>query len=241
VIVAGNWKMFAGPDPQLLSARVGGIEGVDVIVAPPYTTLAAVVQAGLTTYAQNVHWEAEGAYTGEISAPMLAALGVAGAIVGHSERRQYFGETDSTVARRAHAALEAGLGVIACVGETDAQRDAGATFAVVDQHLGGALTHVTAAQADRVVIAYEPVWAIGTGRTATPAQAQEVHAHIRAHLRAKLGNAAGDAIRIQYGGSVKPANAEALMSQPDIDGALVGGASLEAADFVGIVKAARPR
>ncbi|HTJ45375.1 MAG TPA: triose-phosphate isomerase [Kofleriaceae bacterium] len=248
--VVGNWKLHKSIADATalvteLKNQLSSVRDVQVGVAPVFTAIHAVAKrlegSTIAVAGQDCFYEEKGAWTGEVGPSFLADAGATWAIIGHSERRQFFGETDDAVGKKVRAALAAGLGVIACVGETDAQRDAGATFAVVDQHLGGALAHVTAAQADRVVIAYEPVWAIGTGRTATPAQAQEVHAHIRAHLRAKLGNAAGDAIRIQYGGSVKPANAEALMSQPDIDGALVGGASLEAADFVAIVKAARPR
>ena len=226
MIVAGNWKMFDGPDPQLLAARVGGIDGVEVIVAPPFTKLTAAVQAGLTTYAQNVHWEPEGAYTGEVSAPMLAALGVAGAIVGHSERRQYFGETDTTVARRAHAALEAGLGVVACVGETQEERDMGDTETVLAVQVD-AIRDICGSH-DGLVLAYEPVWAIGTGKTATPELAQEAHAFIRSRLE----------LPVLYGGSVKPDNADELMAQPAIDGALVGGASLDIDSFAAICEAA---
>jgi triosephosphate isomerase len=226
VIVAGNWKMFDGPDPGRLAARLAAVEGVEAIVAPPYTRLTDCVGAGLTTYAQNVHWEREGAYTGEISPTMLLDLGVVGAIVGHSERRQYFGETDLNVARRAEAALDAGLGVIACVGETQEERAGGDTETVlrvqVDAIREGCGEH------DRLVIAYEPVWAIGTGRTATPELAQEAHALIRALLD----------VPILYGGSVKPDNAAELMAQPDIDGALVGGASLEIDSFAAICEAA---
>ena len=161
-------------------------------------------------------------------------------IVGHSERRQFFGDTSEGVGKKARAALAAGLGAIICVGESLAERDAGRTLAVVDDQLASALTGIAAISAPKLVIAYEPVWAIGTGRTATPAQAQEVHAHIRKRLAERLGPEAAEVIRIQYGGSVKPSNAEALIAEPDIDGALVGGASLEAADFIAIVKAARP-
>jgi triosephosphate isomerase len=246
--VVGNWKLHktiaeATALVTELKNQLASIRDVAVGVAPVATALAAVAKrlegSSIAACGQDCFWEEKGAWTGAIAPALLADAGATWVIIGHSERRQFFGETDETVSKKVKAALAAGLGVIACVGETDAQRDAGATFAVVDQHLSGALAHVTAAQADRVVIAYEPVWAIGTGRTATPAQAQEVHAHIRARLREKLGNAAADAMRIQYGGSVKPANAATLMSQPDIDGALVGGASLEAADFVAIVKASR--
>ncbi len=248
--VVGNWKLHktiaeATALVTELKNQLAAVKGVDVGVAPVYTAIAAVAKrlegSSIAVCGQDCFWEEKGAWTGAVSPGLLADAGATWAIIGHSERRQHFGETDDTVARKVRAALVAGLGVIACVGETDAQRDAGSTFAVIDQQLSGALAHVTAAQADRVVIAYEPVWAIGTGRTATPAQAQEVHAHIRTRLREKLGNAAADGLRIQYGGSVKPANAEALLSQPDIDGALVGGASLEAADFIAIAKAARAR
>jgi triosephosphate isomerase len=226
VIVAGNWKMFAGPDPRALAERLAARHDVDAIVCPPYTELAACVGAGLTTYAQNVHWEPEGAYTGEISAPMLLALGVGGALVGHSERRQYFGETDAAVARRASAALTAGLGVIACVGETQEERDSGDTETVLRVQL--AAIHEECGTHDRLVLAYEPIWAIGTGRTATPELAQEAHAFIKSRLDRP----------VLYGGSVKPENAAELMAQPDVDGALVGGASLEIDSFVAICEAA---
>ena len=226
MIVAGNWKMFAGPDPRQLAARVGNIEGVDVVVAPPYTKLSATVDAGLATYAQNVHWEPEGAYTGEVSPSMLAELGVAGAIVGHSERRQYFGESDINVARRAQAALATGLGVIACVGETQEERDNGDTETVLRIQVD-AVRDVCGAH-DRLVLAYEPVWAIGTGKTATPELAQEAHAYIKTLLDRP----------VLYGGSVKADNAEELMAQPDIDGALVGGASLDIDSFAAICEAA---
>jgi triosephosphate isomerase len=226
MIIAGNWKMFAGPDPAALAERVDGIDGVDVIVCPPYVSLARSVEAGLTTYAQNVHWEPEGAYTGEISPPMLLSLGVAGSLVGHSERRQYFGETDAAVARRARAALVAGLGVIACVGETQEERDAGDTETVlriqVDAIRDACGPH------ERLVLAYEPVWAIGTGRTATPEIVQEAHALIKSLLD----------LPVLYGGSVKPENAAELMAQPSVDGALVGGASLDVESFAAICEAA---
>ncbi|HZR95745.1 MAG TPA: triose-phosphate isomerase [Gaiellaceae bacterium] len=227
MIVAGNWKMYGGPDPELLAERLAGIDGVDVIVAPPYTKLTATVAAGLTTYAQNVHWEPEGAFTGEVSPTMLSELGVGGAIVGHSERRQYFGETDAAVARRAQAALAAGLGVIACVGETQEERDDGDTETIlrvqVDAIAAACGPH------DRLVLAYEPVWAIGTGKTATPELAQEAHALIKSLLDRP----------VLYGGSVKPENAAELMGQTDIDGALVGGASLDVESFAAICEAAR--
>jgi triosephosphate isomerase (TIM) len=226
LVVAGNWKMFTGPDPAELARSVAVAGGVDVIVAPPYTRLVDCVNAGLTTYAQNVHWEPEGAYTGEVSAPMLLELGVAGAIVGHSERRQYFGETDEGVARRARAALAAGLGVIACVGETQEERDAGDTETVLRIQVDAVRDSCGAHE--RLLLAYEPVWAVGTGRTATPELAQDAHAFIKSLLDRP----------VLYGGSVKPENAAELMAQPDVDGALVGGASLDVDSFVSICRAA---
>jgi triosephosphate isomerase (TIM) len=226
LVVAGNWKMFTGPDPAELERRVADLAGVDVIVAPPYTHLADCVRAGVTTYAQNVHWEPEGPYTGEVSPPMLLELGVAGAIVGHSERRQYFGENDEGVARRARAALAAGLGVIACVGETQEERDSGDTETVLRIQVDAVRDSCGAHE--RLLLAYEPVWAIGTGRTATPELAQDAHAFIKSLLDRP----------VLYGGSVKPENAAELMAQPDVDGALVGGASLDVDSFLSICLAA---
>ena len=223
VVVAGNWKMSKGPaETRAFLDAFEPPSGVDVIVCPPYVSLAPAVGNGVPVYAQSVHWAAEGAFTGEISASMLVELGVDGAVVGHSERRQQFGEPDDTVARRAEAALAAGLGVIACVGETEAEREAGETEAVLTRQVAAIPRH------ERLVIAYEPVWAIGTGRTATPEIAQEAHALIRAlHPTPVL-----------YGGSVKPENAAELMAQPDVGGALVGGASLDPASFRAICEAA---
>jgi triosephosphate isomerase len=226
MIVAGNWKMYPGPDPAALAARLGVIDCVEAIVCPPYTGLTACVEAGLTTFAQNVHWEPEGAFTGEISVPMLAGLGVAGSIVGHSERRQYFGETDEDVARRARTALEAGLRVIACVGETREEREAGETEIVLRVQLA-AIAAACGAH-ERLVIAYEPVWAIGTGVVATPAMAQEAHAIVKSVLDRP----------VLYGGSAKPENVEELFSEPDVDGALVGGASLQIETFTAICELA---
>jgi triosephosphate isomerase (TIM) len=226
MIVAGNWKMYGGPDPRGLAERLAAVSGVEAFVCPPFTALAACVRAGLTTYAQNVHWEPEGAYTGEISAPMLLELGVAGSLVGHSERRQYFGETDEGVARRAKAALAAGLGVIACVGETQEQRDAGEMEAVLRVQVD-AIRDACGAH-ERLVLAYEPVWAIGTGLTATPELAQEAHAFVKTLLDRP----------VLYGGSVKPENAAEFMMKPDVDGALVGGASLQVESFAAICEAA---
>jgi triosephosphate isomerase (TIM) len=226
MIVAGNWKMYPGPDPVGLAARLAGIAGVEAIVCPPYTGLAACVDAGLTTFAQNVHWEPEGAFTGEISVPMLTGLGVAGSIVGHSERRQYFGETDEDVARRAKTALEAGLRVIACVGETRDERDAGETELVLRVQL--AAIAAACGPHERLLIAYEPVWAIGTGVVATPATAQEAHAIVKSVLDRP----------VLYGGSAKPENVAELFSEPDVDGALVGGASLQIETFGAICEIA---
>jgi len=247
--VVGNWKLHKTIAESLalvteLKNQLAAVKGVAIGVAPVFTALHAVAKrlegSPIATCAQDCHWETRGAWTGEVSAPLLGDAGASWVIVGHSERRQFFGDTSDGVGKKARAVLAAGLGAIVCVGEALAERDAGRTLAVVDEQLAGALAGLDASSAARLVIAYEPVWAIGTGRTASPAQAQEVHAHIRKRLGERLGAGAADAIRIQYGGSVKPSNAEALLAEPDIDGALVGGASLEAADFVAIVKAARP-
>src|SRR3954471_11659063 len=222
--------MFKGPEETAAFCRdlrdqLEWVDGVDVAVCPPFVSLHSAVQtlAGtdIAVAAQNVHWETEGAFTGEISAPMLFELGVYGAIVGHSERRQLFGEADENVARRAAAGLEAGLSIIACVGETESERDAGQMEDVLRRQVSVLEEH------DELVIAYEPVWAIGTGKTATPDQAQEAHAFVRKEFSKLYGGAAAEAVRILYGGSVKPDNAKALMGQTDIDGALVGGASLD--------------
>ena len=245
--VCGNWKMHktvaeAAALVRELRAGLGESAGaVQVAVAPPFTALSAVGEAlrgsPIELSAQDVHWEPRGAFTGEVSAPMLAEVGCRHGIVGHSERRQLFGETDETVRKKTGALLAAGLRPIVCVGETLAEREAGKTLAVVDRQVRAGLAGLPAASLAAITVAYEPVWAIGTGRTATSAQAQEVHAAIRGILRELAGSVA-DGIRIQYGGSVKPENARDLMNQPDVDGALVGGASLKAADFVAIVKGA---
>ena len=245
--VCGNWKMHktvaeAAALVRELRAGLGESAGaVQVAVAPPFTALSAVGEAlrgsPIELSAQDVHWEPQGAFTGEVSAPMLAEVGCRHGIVGHSERRQLFGETDETVRKKTGALLAAGLRPIVCVGETLAEREAGKTLAVVDRQVRAGLAGLPAASLAAITVAYEPVWAIGTGRTATSAQAQEVHAAIRGILRELAGSVA-DGIRIQYGGSVKPENARELMNQPDVDGALVGGASLKAADFVAIVKGA---
>jgi triosephosphate isomerase (TIM) len=227
-LIAGNWKMYKGPAEAAefcLRLREQDLSGVDVVVCPPYVSLAVSVQllAGteVAVAAQNVHWEQEGAYTGEISAGMLLELGVYGAIVGHSERRQHFGDTDETTAQRARAALSAGLFVIACVGETEEEREGGVTEDVLRRQVS------LFEPDDNLVIAYEPVWAIGTGKTATPDMAQEAHAFIKSVLD----------VPVIYGGSVKPDNAEELLGRPDVDGALVGGASLELESFMAICRA----
>jgi triosephosphate isomerase len=228
VLIAGNWKMYKGAhQAREFAAQIRRLPErlpeVEIVVCPPYVALEATIQGlGAETrarvYAQNVHWELEGAFTGEVSAPMLLELGVTGAIVGHSERRQYFGETDDGVRRRAEAALEAGLAVIACVGETEAERQAERTEEILERQVRVLPEH------ERLVIAYEPVWAIGTGRTATAEMAQEAHAFVKSlHPTAVL-----------YGGSVKPDNAAGLLAQPDVDGALVGGASLDLPSFEAI-------
>lgn len=247
-IIAGNWKMYktgatGAALVRELAPLVASVTGVEVVVCPPFTALAAVTEAvrgtNIRLGAQNVHWEKEGAFTGEVSAPMLLEWGVQYVIVGHSERRQFFGETDAGVNRRARAALAAGLRPIVCVGETLAQREAGQTEKVVTTQVEAALAGFGREELERTVIAYEPVWAIGTGRTATPQQAQEVHALIRGILRRLHDSATAECVVIQYGGSVKPDNARDLLQQPDVDGALVGGASLKAADFAAIVSAGR--
>src|SRR5512146_1085447 len=247
--VCGNWKMHkTAPEAVALVkelaagiAEASGSGKVQVAVAPTFTALVPVAGAlagtGIELAAQNVHWEAQGAFTGEISAAMLADACCTHCIVGHSERRQLFGETDEGVRRKVGALLAAKIKPIVCVGETLAEREANRTLEIVERQVRGGLQGLSAEQLASVTVAYEPVWAIGTGKTATSSQAQEVHAAIRKILR-ELGGAVGDEIRIQYGGSVKPDNAAELMSQPDVDGALVGGASLKAKDFLAIVKGA---
>jgi triosephosphate isomerase (TIM) len=243
-IIVGNWKMHkttaeAVALVKALHVSVAAIQDVDVGVAPPFTALMAVAEAlrdsPIFVVGQNMHWEPQGAYTGEIAAAMLTDVGCRRVIIGHSERRQYFGETDTTVNRKLKAALNAPLDPILCIGETLEQREGLATFSVLEQQIRQGLAGIVAAEMSRVVIAYEPIWAIGTGKTASPAQAQEVHAFIRNLLGELYGNALADEMRIQYGGSVNAGNIETLMTQPDVDGALVGGASLEASSFAQIV------
>ena len=243
-MIAGNWKMHGtrAETEKILSALKGQITALtdrEVVVAPPFTALetAARVLTGSSIHlaAQNVYWELQGAFTGEISGPMLKELGCTYVILGHSERRQYFAETDEQVARKVRAAQRDGLVPIVCVGETLQEREQGNTFAVITRQLQGALHNQEKAALASLVIAYEPVWAIGTGRTATPAQAQEVHATIRGALVELADHKAASAIRILYGGSVKPDNIDGLMAEADVDGALVGGASLQADSFARIV------
>ena len=246
-IVAGNWKMHKTPaQAEALIKELVPLVGearCQVLVAPAFPCLeraaAALKGSKIELAAQNVHWEEQGAFTGEVAPAMLSELGVRYVIVGHSERRQYFGETDQSVNHRLKAVQEAGMTPIVCVGETLDQREAGQTDKVVQGQIRGALEGVSADRAMGLVIAYEPVWAIGTGKVATTDQAQQVHALIRTLLDELYGSAAAAAVRIQYGGSVKADNAAELLAQPDIDGALVGGASLKAADFAAICNAAR--
>jgi len=244
-LIAGNWKMHCTADEArtLVDALLPQIVDAgdrDVLVAPPFTALSTVAEclrgSSVLLAGQNLHWEDRGAFTGEVSAPMLAAAGCSHVIVGHSERRHLFGEPDEVVGRKAAAALRAGLRPIVCVGETLAEREAGTTLEVVDRQTRAALAALEPAGLEQVILAYEPVWAIGTGQVATPEQAQDVHAAIRGLLTLLAGSRVAAGARILYGGSVKPDNIDALMRQPDLDGALVGGASLQPADFARIVR-----
>ena len=243
-IFAANWKMHKTIGEAVAFATafaplVADVTNAEIVIAPPFPALAAASTALRGTRvllaAQNVHPDKQGAFTGEVSPPMLVDLGCAYAIIGHSERRHLFGESSAFVAKKAAALLAHGVRPIVCVGETLAEREANRTFAVLEEQLGGSLAEVSQGRASDVVIAYEPVWAIGTGRTATPAIAQQAHAMIRSWLQ-KSFSTAGNGMRIQYGGSVKPDNVAELMAETDIDGALVGGASLEAASFAAIVR-----
>jgi len=244
-IIAGNWKMHlvraeAASLADALKKTLHGIEEVEIVIAPAFTALSAVAEiiegSNIRLAAQNVHWEASGAYTGEISPLMLKDVGCTYVIVGHSERRQYFKEGNEAVNKKVRALLSVGLRPILCIGETLKERQEGKTMAVIRRQLEGALRGVEEAALKEVVIAYEPVWAIGTGQTATPGQAEEVHREIRRLLKAKYSEETALATRIQYGGSVKPENIAELMAEEDIDGALVGGASLKAESFVKIVR-----
>jgi triosephosphate isomerase len=247
-LIAGNWKMFKTVDETVkyvkeLRLLVKDSKGVEIVVAPPFTAVHAAAEAARNSNvgiaAQDVYWEREGAFTGEVSAAMVREAGAEYAIVGHSERRTLFGETDANVNRKVIAAFGAGLTPIACIGETLDQRERNETFNVLDRQIQQGLDHLTAEQIAQLVIAYEPVWAIGTGRNATAAQAGEAHAHIRQRLRQWFGPEAADQCHVLYGGSVKPENIGDLIAQPDVDGALVGGASLEVRSFVEIVNRSR--
>jgi triosephosphate isomerase len=242
---AGNWKMNASAveTQKLISALKPLVSGlaVDVAVAPPFVYLpaakAALQGSSILLGAQNASWEDKGAFTGEVAPVMLKDVGCDFVILGHSERRQIFGETDAVIAKKIRKTLDTGLSVIACIGETLDERETGKTESVIKTQLAGCLGNLSTADMTKITLAYEPVWAIGTGRTATPEQAQDVHKFIRNWLNGKFGADTAGSVRIQYGGSVKADNAKSLLSQPDIDGALVGGASLEAAGFAAIVKA----
>jgi triosephosphate isomerase (TIM) len=245
-LVAGNWKMYktAAAAAELAQHVRAGVTDVaaEVVIVPPLTALHVVRESlrgsNVGLAAQNMHWEKEGAFTGEVSPTMLQDAGCTHVVLGHSERRQMFGETDEGVGRKGRAAVDNHLVPILCVGETLAERDSSRTLEVVERQVEAALRALTPDEAARVVIAYEPVWAIGTGRTATPEQAQEVHDFIRRRVARSHGDPVGAAVRILYGGSVKPDNAVELMGQRDVDGALVGGASLKADSFLAIVRAA---
>jgi triosephosphate isomerase len=243
-IIAGNWKMNKTTvEARDLAARlvplVSGVLDRDIVLAPPFTALLAVADTikgtNLVLSAQNLFWEDKGAFTGEISAEMLLDLGCKYVIIGHSERRQFFGETDETVNKKVRQALNKGLLPIVCVGELLNEREAGRANEVIDRQVTGALKGVNAAEMQKIVIAYEPVWAIGTGKTATPEQANEIHSFIRKKVEATNGRVVADSLRIQYGGSVTPENVSTLMAMPDIDGALVGGASLKPESFAALV------
>ncbi len=245
-VIAGNWKMNKTPQEakELINAIAPLVKDatVDVVACTPFVDLSAAQEAANGTNiqigAENCHWAKSGAFTGEVSAEMLSAMGVKIVIIGHSERRQYFGETDVTVHDRTRAALDAGLTVILCVGETLEQREQGITNELCAMQTKIALGGVSEEELGRIIIAYEPVWAIGTGKTATAQQANEVCAAIRGTIKAVYGEAAGDGITIQYGGSMNAANAAELLAQPDVDGGLIGGASLKPQDFAAIVEAA---
>jgi triosephosphate isomerase len=247
-LIAGNWKMFKTVQEAVVFVKelrglVKDVSDVEIVVAPPFTAVYAVAEAARNTNvgvaAQNVYWEREGAFTGEVSAPMISEAGAEYAIVGHSERRRLFGESDAIVNRKVLAVIAAGLTPIVCVGETLEERERSETFAILDRQIKDGLDGLTAEHVTELVVAYEPVWAIGTGRNASAAQAGEAHAHLRTRLRQWFGGDAADRCRVIYGGSVNPDNISALIAEPDVDGALVGGASLEVQSFVDIVTKCR--
>ena len=243
-VIAGNWKLYKTTKEavELITDLIPAVkqnQDVEIVVAPVFTVLAGIKQAiagtNIMLAGQDCFWEEEGAFTGEVSPKMLLDAGCTHVIIGHSERRQFFGETDETVNKKLKAAMKAGLTVLFCIGETLSERESGNTFAVLKKQVAGGLAGISMDQLGRVIIAYEPVWAIGTGKTATDNQAQEAHTFIRRVVAESYDRAAGDKIRILYGGSVKPENIRGLMAQPDIDGALVGGASLKAESFSALV------
>jgi len=243
-IIAGNWKMYKNlKDGQDLAVALRRdlykIENVDIVICPPFTLLAYLADALETSNigvgGQDLYWQEEGAFTGEVSPTMLKDAGCQYVIIGHSERRQFFGETNETVNKKIKAALKCGLTSIVCVGENLQEREANKTFKVIEDHVNNGLSGISASDMLKLVVAYEPVWAIGTGKTATPEQAQEVHKFIRDLLKKNYSQEVADSVRIQYGGSVKPENIIELMNKPDVDGALVGGASLKADSFSAIV------
>ncbi len=243
-VIAGNWKMYKkiGEAVEFIAAlrpKVAEASHCEVVVAPPFTALQAVAKAAagsnIQVAAQDVAWEKEGAFTGDVSAPMLCEAGCTHVIIGHSERRQIHGETDERVNRKLKAALEAGLTPIVCVGETLAEREANRTHEILERQFSGGFAALTASDFSRIIIAYEPVWAIGTGRTATPEIAAQSHRYLRSLIAEKIGKSVAEQIRILYGGSVKPDNIQGLMAQEEIDGALVGGASLKRDSFSAIV------
>jgi triosephosphate isomerase len=247
--IAGNWKMFKTVHEAVVFVKelrglVKDVTDVDIVVGPPFTALHAVAEAArnsnVAVAAQNLHWEREGAFTGEVSAAMIKEAGAEYVIIGHSERRRLFGETDVIVNRKVTAAIGAGVIPIMCVGETLEERERNETLAILDRQIKDGLDGVTGDQVAALVVAYEPVWAIGTGRNATAAQAGEAHAHIRMRLRQWFGAEAAEQCRVIYGGSVKPDNISQLIAEPDVDGALVGGASLDLKSFSDIVTASRP-
>ena len=247
--IAGNWKMFKTVQEAVvftkqLRSLVKDVTDVEIVLAPPFTAIHAVAEAARNTNigvsSQDLYWEREGAFTGEVSPAMVLEAGAMYAIIGHSERRRLFGETDATVNRKTAAAILAGLTPIVCVGETLEEREGGGTLAVLDRQIKEGLDHLTAEQVAELVVAYEPVWAIGTGRNATAAQAGEAHGHIRQRLRQWFGADPADRCHVIYGGSVKVDNIRELIAEPDVDGALVGGASLDVNGFAAIVSKSRP-
>ena len=239
-LIAGNWKMFKTSDEAAKTAKqimslVSDVKSVDILISPSFTSISLVheiiMKSSVLLAAQNVYWEKEGAFTGEISPAMLISAGCTHVIIGHSERRQYFGETDDTVNKKMHAAISNNLIPILCVGESDKERETGKTFSVLDKQIKNGLKGLELGDIKDIILAYEPVWAIGTGKTATGEQAQEVHAYLRTLLSKKYGSFFSDSLRILYGRSVKPNNISMLMQMPDIDGALIGGASLDPETF----------